>query len=135
MSRVSKENTVIVSTNTTITANSAVTVFSQVINLDGAIGLSFQAAYTWTTAPTAGKQLDFYLIFSPDNTTFDTSAVSTMQQIASFVLDADTSQQVVSITVDGALCVAKYAKVAVVTNEATNAGTMNSLIATVAKAV
>jgi len=137
MARISKE-TVTIDSAATIASSGSVTVMGDAINLIDAIGVAIQATYQWVSAPTAGKQLDFYWITATtEGGTYDTAEVLTMQFLQSFVLEANlnTTPQTVTIFIDGALLVPNFAKIAVVTNETGSNGTMTLLTATIEKPI
>jgi len=134
MSRVSKVTTTVVSTSTTI-VKSSTTVLNVAVDLREALAMSIQLTYKWNVAPTAGKILNLYAIYSEDDSVYDQVNTNTMIWLGCVVLTADTTEHTVSILVDPTKIAPKYVKFVLSTDEATNDGTISSLKATVMRAL
>lgn len=133
MSQITKSQYNVLNENMSLPVG-AVAVASYEIDVEDAIGVFVQSAYTFTTAPGADKGIFFFALFSQDGTNFDTPSKDTAGVLAAFRLDNDTDQQIVSFQAGSDTCGAKKMKVAIY-HEASVAGTCNWIKATVKKAV
>jgi hypothetical protein len=125
MGKVANNSFDLVTTDTTLTT-STVIVDDTVINLQEALSGVLHAVFKCTTAGTAGKIIHFYLLFSDDNVNFDEANVALMTEVGNFAIQADTADHRVSIPLDGVTLSAKYAKLAVMCDNASNYGVLRS---------
>ena len=136
MARVSNVSTTVISTNTTITANNVLVHANGVtVDTSEAIGGALHVAFNWGTAPTAGKKLSVYARYSENGTDFDDSTVAaTLTKIGDITLAAETTARKATLSLEGKVF-AKYMRLTFATDEATNAGTVSSVIAVIRKVV
>jgi hypothetical protein len=133
MSQITKVSHAVLSENMSLPA-AAVSVVPYELDVEDAIGVFVQAAYTFTTAPGTSKSIFFFTRFSQDGTNYDTPAKETAGVVAAFPLANATDQQVVSFQAGADTCGARRMKIAVY-HDASVSGVLNWVKATVKKAV
>ena len=133
MAKVTNVTTDLVTADTTLTT-STVIVDDTVINLQEALSGMLHAVFKCSTAGTVGKIIHFYLLYSDDGTNFDEANTSFMTEIGNFAILADTADHRVSVPLDGVTLSAKYAKLAVMCDNASNYGVLRSAKISIRKA-
>ena len=133
MSKVANDIQPIVTTDTTLTT-STVIILTQVLDLQEALSGMLHTTFKCSTAGTAGKVIHFYLLYSRDGVNFDEANVALMTEIGNFAIQADTNEHPVSIPLDGVTLSSKYAKLAVMCDNASNYGVLRSAYLSVRKA-
>lgn len=135
MARVSKVTTTILSESTTITKNTTTALTAVSVNLQEALTAAIYMTYAWAVAPTAGKVLNIYAVYSEDDSLYSDVDVNTMALLGSVTLTADTNTHNVVILLDPTKLSPKFMKLVFHTDEATNDGTCTSLKVSVMRAL
>lgn len=133
MAKVTNDLTTITTSDTTLTTSTVITL-SQYIDLSEALSGALHATFKCTTNGTAGKIIHFYLLYSRDNSTYDEANTALMTEIGSFAIQADTNDHVVTIPLDGVTLSPRYAKLAVMCDNASNYAVLRSAYMSIRKA-
>ena len=118
-----------------ITKGGAFVQVGGVLDMSNVVALAVTLDYQWATPPTAGKKLSVYARYSENGTDFDDSTVAaTLTKIGDITLAAETTARKATLSLEGKVF-AKYMRLTFATDEATNAGTVSSVIAVIRKVV
>lgn len=134
MARMNNTNTVIASSDTTLTTSTVITL-AQAVDIREALSGALHIKFKCSTGPGTGKTLSVYGLFSQDNSTFDSGEIALANLLGSFSLPNDTSDHYITIPLDGVILSANYMKVALYCDAASNYGVLRTMNMSVRKAV
>lgn len=134
MARLTNSNTVISSSDTTLTTSTMITL-ATAVDIQEALSGALHIKFKCSTGPGTGKTVSFYALFSQDGTTYDSAELTGANLLGSFSVINDTNDHYMTIPLDGVILSANYVKIAAYTDVASNYGVLRTLNMNVRKAV